>query len=217
MKIVLIVLLTLALALAGCAGKQEKNQIVLPNGSVIDTTAKDQVRQLAEIFLEAQSENPETPNETAQQSLSMLESLARGQGSGEITLFYDNASSSLVPGSMAHKRLVRFLDYLSLNAHGRNILFVSIGSASAFGNEKINRKLAENRAKAPVPVIEKMLINIPHDFYKIYAVADLSSQSDIPFSRQKEYQHTRIIAVFEPEQLQHYPAQKVQVKKLSAY
>ncbi len=215
MKMVLVALLVLLLT--GCAGhkKVNENEITLDNGAKIDVTSKDQVRQLAEIFLEAQSQNPETPNKTAQQSLAMLENLARGQGSGELTIFFDSGSSRLVRGSLEYERLVRFLDYLSLNAHGRNVLFVSIGSASAFGNKKINHLLAENRARAPISVIEKLLVNIPHEFYKIYAVSDLSSQDDIPIAKQREYQHTRIIAVFEPDQLQQFPARKVQVKKLS--
>ena len=47
------------------------------------------MRQLAEIFLEAQGQDVEEPNETAQQSLAMLEQLAKGQGSGEITIFFN--------------------------------------------------------------------------------------------------------------------------------
>jgi outer membrane protein OmpA-like peptidoglycan-associated protein len=215
MKIVFIALL--ALLLTGCAekGTRDAEVIVLANGTEIDTTSKDQVRQLAEIFLEAQSQNTQQPNRTAQQSLAMLEDLARGQGSGEITIFFEAGSSRLAPKTLEYERLVRFLDYLSLSAHGRNILFVSIGSASAFGSDEINQRLADKRAKAPIPVIEKLLVNIPHDFYKIYAVADLSSQDNIPLEKQKEFQHTRIIAVFEPEQLKQFPAQRVQVKKLT--
>ncbi len=215
MRIVFVALLTLLLA--GCAdtGQQDTSVLVLANGTEIDTSSQGQVRKLAEIFLEAQSQNTQQPNMTAQQSLAMLEDLARGQGSGEITIFFESGSSRLAPGTLEYERLVRFLDYLSLSAHGRNILFVSIGSASAFGSDKINQKLADNRAKAPIQIIEKLLVNIPHDFYKIYAVADLSSQDDIPLEKQREYQHTRIIAVFEPEQLKQFPAQKVQVKKLT--
>lgn len=217
MKIVFVVLLVLLLT--GCARKNEEpaNDIDFANGTKIDTTSKDQVYKLAEIFFKAQGQDMVKPNETAQQSLAMLEQLAKGQGSGEITVFFEDGVSNLPVDSLEYERLVRFLDYLAMNAHGRKVLFVSIGSASAYGEKQRNHRLAESRAKAPIQVIKKYLVNIPHDFYKIYAVADLSSQANIPIAEQREYQHTRIIAVFEAAQLQQFPAQKVQVKKLTAH
>jgi hypothetical protein len=72
--------------------------------------------------------------QTSQQALAMIEQLSNEQGSGQITLFFPTGSAELRQGSEQHERLIRFLDYLSRESRGREVLFVLIGSASAAGS-----------------------------------------------------------------------------------
>lgn len=208
----------IALLVTGCAGNSREftlwsgEKVTFPNGTVFGGASSDQVGTLAEIFVNAHNESMrelqamrEENRQTAQQSLRMLEELSKRQGSGEITIFFNTGSSNIPKGSLEYERLVRFLDYLSRESHGREVLLVSIGSASKFGNSRHNARLAERRAKAPIPAIEKYLVNIPHEFYKVYSVGDQYSPGNIPLAKQKKYQHTRIIGVFETDQLPDLP------------
>ncbi len=208
----------IAFLLAGCAGSTRDftlssgETITFPNGTVFGTASSDQIGTLAEIFVNSHNQTMqelktmrEENRQTAQQSLRMLEALSKRQGSGEITIFFNTGSSNISNDSMEYQRLVRFLDYLARESHGREVLLVSIGSASKFGNSRHNARLASRRAKAPVPAIEKYLVNIPHSFYKVYSVGDQYSPGDIPVSMQKNYQHTRIIGVFETDELPRLP------------
>lgn len=213
----LLILLILIL-LTACAGNPKDltlwngEQVTFPNGTVFGGASSEQVSSLAEIFVQAHNatmrelkEMREENRRTAEQALGMLEDLSKRQGSGEITIFFKTGSAALPKGSLEYKRLVRFLDYLARESHGRKILLVSIGSASAFGNPRVNARLAQRRAKAPIPVIERYLVNTPHEFYQVYSVGDRYSPRDASMQEQKNYQHTRIIAVFETGQLPEMP------------
>ena len=112
---------------------------------------------------------------TAQTTLQKIEDLSRKQGTGELTLFYSVGVSKLKENSVDYDRLVRFVDFLSRECKGRKILFVSLGSASAFGPPKVNRKLAKERAEFPQGLIDKYLVNTPHEYYKVYGTGDLYS------------------------------------------
>ncbi len=204
--------------IAGCAGETREftlwngDRVTFPNGTVFGGASSDQISTLAEIFVKSHNESmkaikatQEANRQTAQQSLRMLEDLSKRQGSGEITIFFNTGSSSIAKGSLEYERLVRFLDYLSRESHGRKVLLVSIGSASKFGSSRHNARLAERRAKAPIPAIEKYLVNIPHEFHRVYSIGDMYSPGDIPISKQKNYQHTRIIGVFETDDLPDLP------------
>jgi hypothetical protein len=80
--------------------------------------------------------------ETAQSSLKIIEEMANLQGTGELSVFFPNGSAQLAPGSMEHERLVRFADFLARESKGRKVILLSIGSASAYGKEKVNMNLA---------------------------------------------------------------------------
>jgi hypothetical protein len=73
----------------------------------------------------------------------------------------------------------------TLESKGRKILFISIGSASALGNKKINEKLAKGRA----------------------GVGDFYSPKNVSMKEYERYQHTRLIAVYETEQMPNLPAE----------
>jgi outer membrane protein OmpA-like peptidoglycan-associated protein len=138
--------------------------------------------------------------ETAQKSLQIIEDMAAKQGTGEITVFFPTGSSSLHKGSLEYDRLVRFADFLSRESKGRKIIFLSIGSASATGHHETNMKLAKKRSEAPVDVLDKYLINIPHEYYKVYGTGDLHSPKKATMKENQRFQHTRIIALFDTAQ-----------------
>jgi hypothetical protein len=143
--------------------------------------------------------------ETAQQIIKMIEQVSKMQGCGEITLFYDKGSARLAKGSPETARLVGFLDFLARESRSRKVLIVSIGSASSIGSAKMNRTLAQKRSEYPLPLIEKYLVNIPHEIYKVFGTGDLYSPRDVPLQKHQQYQHTRIIAYYETDQFPKLP------------
>jgi hypothetical protein len=62
------------------------------------------------------------------------------------------------------QRLIRFLDYISRDSRGREVLFVLIGSASATGSMQTNERLSRERSQAPEPIIDQYLLNVPHKY-----------------------------------------------------
>ncbi|PMP68689.1 MAG: hypothetical protein C0190_01260 [Thermodesulfobacterium geofontis] len=145
--------------------------------------------------------------ELAQKTLALIEKISKNQGTGEITIFFPIGSSKIEKNSLEYQRLVNFLDYLARESKGRKILFISIGSASAFGNKKVNMKLAKKRAEAPIEIIEKYLVNVPHEIFKVYGIGDLYSPKNVTMKEHERYQHTRIIAIYETEQIPNLPAE----------
>ena len=143
--------------------------------------------------------------DTAEKNLIRIEKMSREQGSGEITLFYPTGSGKIAEGSREHIRLVQFVDYLSRESRGRKVLFVNIGSASATGNKKVNMKLAKARSEFPRQVIDKYLVNVPHEFYKVYGVGDLYSPKGVSLKEHQRYQNNRLIAVYETDQVPTLP------------
>jgi hypothetical protein len=150
-------------------------------------------------------ESAQKNQETAQKTLLKIEELSKKQGTGEITLFYPVGVSQLKEASLEYERLVRFIDFLSRESRGRKILFISLGSASAFGPQKVNLKLAKERAEFPRGVVDKYLINAPHDYYKVYGTGDLYSPKGVSRKEHARYQHTRLIALYETDQAPKLP------------
>jgi len=205
--------------------------IVFPNGTILGGASAGQMTSLAEIFVDSHNaammqmdkstkllsegqkqiqistmriEDSVKKNlETAQQSLALIEQISKKQGSGEITLFFDRGSARL--GSQEVARLVNYLDFLARERRGRKIYIVSIGSASSIGNAKKNNKLALRRAKYPLSTIGKYLVNSPHEIFKVYGTGAIYSPKGIPLSKHQRYQHTRIIAYYETDQLPKLP------------
>ncbi|MEW6335211.1 MAG: hypothetical protein AB1558_13165 [Thermodesulfobacteriota bacterium] len=142
---------------------------------------------------------------TAQPTLQKIEDLSRKQGTGEMTLFYSAGVGKVKVNSAEYDRLVRFVDYLSRECKGRKILFVGLGSASAFGPQKVNIKLAKERAEFPQGVIDKYLVNTPHEYYTVYGTGDLYSPKGISQKEHERDQHTRVIALYELDQIPTLP------------
>ena len=139
--------------------------------------------------------------ETAQSSLKIIEEMASLQGTGELSVFFPNGSAQLARGSLEHERLVRFADFLARESKGRKVILLSIGSASAYGNEKVNTNLAKKRSEVPLDIMDKYLVNVPHEFHKVFGNGDLNSPKDVKMKEHQRYQHTRIIAVFDKERV----------------
>ncbi len=139
--------------------------------------------------------------ETAQKSLKIIEEMANLQGTGELSVFFPNGSAQLARGGMEHDRLVHFADFLARESRGRKVILLSIGSASAYGNQKVNLKLAKKRSEVPLDIMDKYLVNVPHEFHKVFGNGDLNSPKDVKMKEHQRYQHTRIIAVFDKERV----------------
>jgi len=135
--------------------------------------------------------------ETAEKTLQKIEEVSREQGTGQITLFYPEGTSKLKENSLEYERLIQFVDFLSRESKGRKVLFISIGSASAFGPKKVNLKLAKARADFPKGPIDKYLVNSAHEFYKVYGTGDLYSPKGVSKKEHERYQHTRLIALYD--------------------
>jgi hypothetical protein len=152
-----------------------------------------------------QQEAAQKQQEVAQKTLQKIEEMSREQGTGQITLFYQVGTSKLMENSLEYERLIRFVDFLSRESKGRKVLFISIGSASAFGSPKVNLKLAKARADFPKSIIDKYLVNSDHDYYKVYGTGDLYSPKGVSRKEHERYQHTRLIALYETEKVPSLP------------
>ncbi|MCM0080515.1 hypothetical protein L4X63_02825 [Geomonas sp. Red32] len=188
---------------------ENANQQTLAELGEIKKAARDIQGQLGEVketTRQTQSDVAEVKAterqllETAQRTLQAIEETSKRQGTGEITVFYPMGSATLVPNSLEFQRLVQYVDYLSREAKGRKVIFLSIGSASSLGNKKKNLSLAKKRSEAPLEVIDKYLVNVPHEFHKVYGTGDLYSPKGITWKEHQRYQNTRIIALFDTAQ-----------------
>jgi hypothetical protein len=142
-------------------------------------------------------ESAQKHQETALKTLQKIEEVSREQGAGQITLFYPEGISKLKGNSLEYERLIRFVDFLSRESRGRKVLFISLGSASAFGPKKVNLKLAKARADFPKGTIDKYLINTDHEFYKVYGTGAFYSPKGVSKKVHERYQHTRLIALYD--------------------
>ncbi len=202
----------------GQGQKPPPNTITFPNGTIFGGASTDQASTLAQIMVDANNNNMQefeklhakdqqildttTKNlQTSKKALELLENLMRQQGTGDITLFFASGKSGITGGSENYGRLVRFLDYIAVKSQGRKALFLLIGSASSTGRHEFNVKLSQKRAEAPVPIIDKYLLNIPHDFYKIYGLGDLYSPVDAGSKMDERFQHVRVIAIYDTDQV----------------
>jgi hypothetical protein len=150
-------------------------------------------------------ESAQKHQEAAQKTLQKIEEVSKDQGTGQITLFFPVGSGLLKGNTLEYERLIRFIDFLSRESKGRKVLFISIGSASAFGPSKVNMKLAKARADFPKAVIDKYLVNNAHDFYKVYGTGDQYSPKKVSQKEHERYQHTRLIALYETDKAPSLP------------
>jgi outer membrane protein OmpA-like peptidoglycan-associated protein len=209
-------------ALAACAGQSQNytinpgQTVTMPKGTVTGTASVGDANALAQMIVDNNnnamagfdrvngemsqlqaSENQEL--QTSQDALAKLVELSNQQGSGSITLFFAEGSAQL--NQEQQQRLISFLDYLSRSNHGRTVILVSVGSASAVGPAAVNRRLSLQRAQAPVDIIQQYLINTPHTFYKVSSVGDMYAPKDASQQVDQRYQNVRIVAAYSTSQL----------------
>jgi outer membrane protein OmpA-like peptidoglycan-associated protein len=217
-----IVSLVVTAALAGCAGQteqfsmqtptgQQPQSITFPNGTTFGGASGRQASEMAQIIVDSNNNNmrdyqqlqgTESKNlQTSQQALQMIEQLSNQQGTGEITLFFPTGSHELRQGAEQDTRLINFLDYLSRESRGRRVLLLLIGSASATGSPQINERLSRERATAPEPIIDQYLVNVPHQFFKVYGLGDTYVPKTTTLTQEQRYQNVRIIAVYQTDQV----------------
>jgi hypothetical protein len=134
-------------------------------------------------------------------ALEELLALARAQGTGELTLFFPWASSRLPVDQ--EERLVRFLDHLAHEAHGRKILLVSVGAASDWRTAEWNDPLSRRRAEAPRALVSQHLVHLPHAWHRVVAQGDRGAP---PGAAGPTWRHVRILAVYDEGQLPPLPA-----------
>src|SRR5947208_2402921 len=132
--------------------------------------------------------------QTSEQALIKLQQLSNQQGSGQITLFFAEGSSTL--NGEQSQRLIGFLDYISRDAHGRKVILVTVGSASSVGNPAFNKKLSVERGQAAVPVINQYLVNIPHQIFKISGVGEMYAPKRASAQVDARYQSDQIMAAY---------------------
>ena len=175
-------------------------QFVAAHADVMDgLAAVKSSSQSIQSDLEAIKHTNQKALETAQRTLQAFEDMASQQGTGEISIFFQNGSASLEKSALDYERLVHFADFLARESRGRKVILLSIGRASAFGDTKVNAALAKKRAEVPLDILAKYLINTPHEFHKVASTGDLNSPKDVKMKEHQRYQHTRVIAVFGKE------------------
>ncbi len=135
-------------------------------------------------------------------ALDELVRAARQSGSGEITLFYAWGSATLPWGE--RERLRFFLDRVSFEARGREVLFVAVGSASDWNKDEWNDKLSARRAEAPRSLIGHQLVNTPYRWISRYGVGDRVVPDGISGS---QFRHVRLVAVYDEALLPRLPPQ----------
>jgi outer membrane protein OmpA-like peptidoglycan-associated protein len=208
------------------AATPRAEQVTFPNGTTFGGASGRQASTLAQIVVDSNNNNmkeyqqiqatqsrdfqqlqgAETKNlQTSQQALQMLEQLSNQQGTGQITLFFATGQAAIPQGSLSYTRLVNFLDYLSRESRGRKVLFLLIGSASTTGNQAINERLSRERAASPEPIIDQYLVNVPHQFFKVYGLGDVYSPKGASLAVDERYQNVRIVAVYDTDQVPALP------------
>jgi len=215
----------LCLGAAGCSGKIKEffmndaggrsQKITFPNGAVLGGASGDQAQALAEILVQSHNMSMKElaanrkisreNQDTLRRILALMEATAKSQGAGEITLFFRTGSSRIARNSLAYRRLVGFVDFIGRQSKGRKVHFVLIGSASATGRAKTNMRLSQKRASAPMDIIDKYLVNLPHDFYRVNGVGDMYSPRKASGKINRRYQHVRIIAFYQTDTLPPLP------------
>jgi outer membrane protein OmpA-like peptidoglycan-associated protein len=209
-KVCKILSLVVAVFLVGCAGQTEQlsmqqpaqgaapppppQAITFPNGTTFGGASGRQASELAQIVVEANNNN-------LQEYQRLRSGEQQLQGTGEITLFFPVDQVELKQGSLQYTRLITFLDYLSRESRGRRVLFLLIGSASAIGNPQQNIRLSRERSQEPEPIIDQYLVNVPHQFFKVYGLGDIYSPKNVTLSQEQRYQNVRIVAVYQTDQV----------------
>lgn len=193
--------------MSGLGDVRTSNQQVISGLSDLKASNQQVISELRDVEIMSKQ-----ALETAQRSLQNIEEMSKRQGTGEITIFFPNNSAVIDKKTIEFDRLVNFADFLSRESKGRKIIFLSIGSASTTGRNEANLKLAKKRSETPLDILDMYLVNIPHEFHKVYGTGDRFSPKGVATKEHQRYQHTRIIALFDTSQA---PALNEEAKAIS--
>jgi hypothetical protein len=61
------------------------------------------------------------------------------------------------------------------------------------------------RSEAPLPVINRYLVNVPHKFYKVTGIGDMYAPKNASIQVEDRYQSVRIIATYSTSNLPAVP------------
>lgn len=207
-----------AAILAGCAGQAQNytldngatpESVTFPKGTLTGAASTGEASSLAQMIADSNNnamkqfqqigsaEKQELAN--SQAALAKLNQLSQQQGSGSITLFFAEGSAKL--NQEQNQRLIGFLDYIQRSSHGRKVILVSIGSASAVGSAVINARLSSERSAAPLATIDQYLVNTPHKYFKVTGVGDMYAPKGGSTQVENRYQNVEIIAAYDAAQL----------------
>lgn len=209
--------LLLIFLLTGCASGvnqtplTKENVVVIPSSKAFGASKKLTINELssllvneiAPVFKEQLELQLEDQLEESQRMLKILLRASRKkavESMDEITLFFDKGASSL--GYNGPNRLIGFIDHMVRKSEGRKIFFVCIGHSSEIRGKKNDIVLAIDRAKAPVRVIEKYLVNVPHEIVSTFAV---EPRAKITVGNADKYQNVQVVAGFTREKLPMLP------------
>ena len=145
--------------------------------------------------------------DTTRMIIEAFEKVSRRQGTGEVTVFFPRGTSRIERSGLQERRLVEFADWLARESRGRKIMFIAVGSASATGPQELNLKLAKKRSEALLGVIDQYLVNVPHEYVKMYGTGDAYSPKGGTAAEHERFQHARLIAFFEKGQEPVLPAE----------
>src|SRR4029078_7871449 len=114
--------------------EQKPQTITFPNGTVFGGASGSQASTLAQLIVDSNNNSMKDYEslqgttsknlQTSQQALSRLEQLSDQQGTGKTTLVFPPGSASLGSSGLQYARLMSFLDSLSRDSRGRQVLFV---------------------------------------------------------------------------------------------
>ncbi|MCP3926351.1 MAG: SUMF1/EgtB/PvdO family nonheme iron enzyme [Desulfobacterales bacterium] len=123
--------------------------------------------------------------------------LQRGTGNIEITVFFETGHSKLGENSFQYKRLITFLDSISIIRNDRQTFFSITGNASFTGSMKYNDRLSLKRAFSVQKMIKKYLFYSSPAFKKIEGRGYKDNLNTRNLSDLSKFQNTRIIVSFE--------------------
>jgi hypothetical protein len=191
----------------------KENMVVIPSSKTFGAAKKLTINELSSllvneispIFKEQLELQLEDQLEESQRMLKILLRASRKKkvvSMDEITLFFDKGASSL--GYNGPNRLIGFIDHMVRKSEGRKIFFVCIGHSSEIRGNKNDIVLAVDRAKAPVRIIQKYLVNVPFEIVSTFAI---EPRAKITSSNADKYQNVQVIAGFNKEKLPMLPKQ----------
>ncbi|MCK4493554.1 MAG: hypothetical protein KAU26_05830 [Methylococcales bacterium] len=216
MRLLTLVFVLLLTACANAGSQQaltKDSVVVIPSSKTFGASKKLTIKELSAllvneitpIFKDQLEEQLEDQLEESQRMLKILLRASRKKklvSLDEITLFFDKGNSSLESSYTEPGRLINFIDHMVRKSEGRKIFFVCIGHSSEIRGQKNDIILAIDRAKSPIRLIEKYLVNVPFEIVSTFAVEPHGKFTGINADK---YQNVQVIAAFNKEKLPTLP------------